>query len=62
MWLVIRNGVTEMLEYLSPFCNIYAYSHGLKGYIDTILTIIDPEEKYFLERESRVLAPRDQLH
>ena len=33
MTLVVREGVYEMLEYLASFCNLYAYSHGLKDYI-----------------------------
>ncbi len=28
MTLVIRQGVYEMLEFLSQFCDLYAYSHG----------------------------------
>ena len=60
MWLVVRNGVKEMLEFIAPFCNIYAYSHGLKNYIHAILKIIDPEERYFKDRQNTVLAPKDQ--
>ena len=47
MWLVVRFGVYEMLDYLNTFCNFYVYSHGLKEYIAEILKAIDPEEKYF---------------
>jgi hypothetical protein len=36
-----------MFEFLLPFCTFYAYSHGLKDYIHKILSIIDPEERYF---------------
>jgi len=41
--LVIRQGALEMLEYLSLFCNLYVYSHGLRGYIIEILEQIDPK-------------------
>lgn len=59
MWLVVRYGVLEMLEYLSTFCNFYVYSHGLKAYIDVILEKLDPEGKYFKDRHATVLAPKD---
>ena len=57
MCLVTRHGIYEMFEYLSSFCNFYAYSHGMKEYVLKILDIIDPDQKYFLKREERVLAP-----
>jgi len=60
MWLIVRYGVKEALEYLSTFCTFYVYSHGLHHYISEILKLIDPEEKYFQERKTRVLAPHDQ--
>jgi len=60
MWLVVRFGTLQALEYLSTFCNFYAYSHGLNHYIHAILKLIDPEEKYFKNRDETVLAPRDQ--
>jgi len=53
----IRQGVKEMLEIISEFCNLYVYSHGVKNYIMGVLKLIDPQEKYFLDREKRVLAP-----
>ncbi len=56
----IREGVQEMLELLSEFCNIYVYSHGMKSYILEVLKVLDPEEKYFKEREKRVLAPENE--
>lgn len=59
MWLIVRIGVPEMLQYMSTFCNFYVYSHGFKEYILAILNIIDPEEKYFKNREVTVLAPKD---
>ncbi len=59
MTLVVREGVYEMLEYLASFCNLYAYSHGLKDYILGILNIIDPYEKFFVRRSERVVAPVD---
>lgn len=59
MTLVIREGVYEMLEYLASFCNLYAYSHGLKDYIMAILNVIDPYEKFFMKRSERVVAPVD---
>ena len=61
MWLIVRFGVHEMLEYLSSFCNFYVYSHGFKEYIMEILNKIDPEEKYFKNREQTVVAPKDQV-
>ena len=61
MCLVIRPGVIEMLERLSQFCTLFAYSHGLKDYVLKILEKVDPEQKYFKERERRVLAPTDQI-
>ena len=60
MTLVIREGIQEMFEYLEPFCTFYVYSHGLKSYIDRILEVIDPTQRFFKERHERVLAPRDQ--
>lgn len=60
MWLIVRYGVHEMLQYLSTFCNFYVYSHGFKEYIMAILNIIDPEEKFFKNREYTVVAPKDQ--
>jgi hypothetical protein len=42
----IRDGVKEVLEVISEFCNIYVYSHGMKSYIMEVLKVIDPEEKY----------------
>lgn len=55
----IREGVQEMLELVSEFCNIYVYSHGIKSYILEVLKVLDPEEKYIKEREKRVIAPED---
>ena len=60
MWLIVRYGVQEVLQYLSTFCNFYVYSHGFKEYILAILSIIDPEEKFFKNREYTVVAPKDQ--
>ena len=59
MWLVIRFGVYEMLDYLVTFSKFYVYSHGLKQYIVEILKALDPEEKYFKDRKNTVVAPRD---
>ena len=56
----IRQGVTEILEAVSEFCNIYVYSHGMKSYIMEVLKVLDPEEKYIKERDKRVLAPTDE--
>ena len=50
-----------MLEFLSEFCTLYVYSHGIKNYIEGVLNLLDPEGKYFLEREKRVLAPKDGI-
>ena len=47
-----------MLEYLSSFCDFYVYSHGLKSYIMVILEQIDPDCKYFKNRDYTVLAPK----
>jgi len=55
----IRYGATEMLEFLSEFCTLYVYSHGIKSYIDGVLKVLDPDERFFLERDKRVLAPKD---
>ena len=60
MWLIVRYGVKEMLEYLSTFCDFYVYSHGFKEYIMAILEQIDPDEKYFKNRDYTVVAPSDQ--
>ena len=49
-----------MLDHLSEFCILYAYSHGLKHYILEVLNHIDPEEKWFKERQMRVVAPADE--
>ena len=59
MMLVVREGIYEMFDFLEPFCTFYVYSHGLKEYIDKILTIIDPDMKWFKNRGERVLAPID---
>lgn len=48
-----------MLEFLSEFCEFYVYSHGVLEYVLKILAILDPEEKYFKERNLRVIAPKD---
>ena len=50
-----------MLEFLSEFCTLFVYSHGIKSYIDGVLKVLDPEERFFLERDKRVLAPRDLI-
>lgn len=60
MVLVVRQGTLEMLEYLSLFCNLYVYSHGLREYIMTILDEIDPKQRFFPARNYRVIAPRDK--
>lgn len=57
MLLIVREGIYEMFEYLEPFCTFYVYSHGLKEYIDKILEIIDPTQRWFKKRHERVLAP-----
>jgi hypothetical protein len=59
MTLVVREGVYEMLEFLKPFCNFYAYSHGLKDYIEKILEKIDPLNRFFEHRSERIRAPID---
>ena len=59
MLIVVREGVIDMLEYLSDFCNFYVYSHGMKEYIMKILEVIDPSEKYFKDRDRTVIAPLD---
>ena len=59
MWIVVRYGVPEMLEYLHTFCNFFVYSHGLKSYVEEILKKLDPENKYFLDREKNFIAPID---
>ena len=48
-----------MLEYLHTFCNFFVYSHGLKSYVHEILKKLDPENKYFKDREKTFLAPID---
>ena len=59
MTLVTREGIQEMFEYLEPFCTFFVYSHGLKSYIEKILDVIDPHQRFFKERHERVLAPKD---
>jgi len=59
MTLVVREGVYEMLEFLKPFCNFFAYSHGLKDYIEKIIEQIDPYHRFFEQRSERVMAPVD---
>lgn len=59
MFIVVREGVYEMLELLHEFCTFYVYSHGFKEYILKILEILDPNQKYFKDRERTVLAPID---
>lgn len=49
-----------MLDLLSEFCTFYVYSHGMMDYIHSILSILDPSEKWFKERHKRVIAPRSQ--
>ena len=61
MWLIVRYGVYEMLDYLQTFSNFYVYSHGFHHYIENILKLIDPDEKYFKDRENTVIAPKDQI-
>lgn len=57
--VVVRSGVNLMLERLAPFCEFYCYSHGLRSYVLKILNLLDPEVKWFKDRNVRVLAPRD---
>ena len=59
MWLIVRYGVFELLDYLNTFCNFYVYSHGFHTYIKEILNKIDPDEKYFKNREQTVITPKD---
>jgi len=54
----VRKGLNEMLELLGEFCEIYAYSHGLKHYILEVLKKLDPDQKWFTE--SRVWAPASE--
>ena len=61
MCAIVREGVQEMLDFLSEFCNFYVYSHGLKEYILKVLNVLDPDQKYFKNRERTVLAPKDQM-
>ena len=60
MVLIVRQGVHEILEYLLPFCNFYVSSHGLKEYILKIIQILDPNERFFLKRSERLIAPIDR--
>ena len=60
MFILVRHGVKEVLEFLSDFCTLYVYSHGLKPYINEILSVLDPDQKYFKDRDSTVLAPEDE--
>ena len=50
-----------MLEFLNDFCNFFVYSHGMRDYIMHILKILDPDERFFKEREKTVIAPKDQM-
>ena len=59
MVVFVRCGVPEMLELLSEFCELYVYSHGVKSYVMEVLKRLDPEERWFKERERRVIAPKD---
>lgn len=59
MTLVVRQGVRELLSFLSDFCVFYVYSHGVKEYILKILDILDPTFKYF--DRNKVLAPATML-
>lgn len=59
MCVIVREGVPEMLDFLSEFCTFYVYSHGLKEYIMKVLNVLDPDQKYFKNRERTVLAPKD---
>lgn len=54
---MVRHGVHELLEFLNTFCTFYVYSHGMKEYIMKILEVLDPDEKYFKNREQTVIAP-----
>ena len=58
MWLIVRYGVREMLDYLCDFCDFYVYSHGFHDYVMAILQAIDPAQKYFKDRLRTVLAPK----
>lgn len=60
MLVFVRQGVQEILEFLSPFCTFYVYSHGFLEYILGVLRILDPDSKYFKDIENRVLAPVDE--
>ena len=60
MWVIVRYGVLEMLEYLSTFCNLYVYSLGIKDYIYAILDIIDPNSTFFKNRSERIVCPENK--
>lgn len=59
VWLIVRYGAREALEYLSTFCNLYVYSHGMLDYINAILNVLDPDHRLFKDRLTNVLAPRN---
>jgi carboxy-terminal domain RNA polymerase II polypeptide A small phosphatase len=46
----VRPFCTEMLEKLSQFYEIIAWTAGVKDYADPILDYIDPEKKFFKMR------------
>jgi len=49
--VVVRPGLTEFLESISQFANIFAYTHGERIYATTLLDdFIDPDKK-FINRE-----------
>lgn len=57
MVMFIRAGAIEMLELLSEYCNLYAYSHGFKCYIKEVLAHLDPDKKYFKDLDKHLVAP-----
>ena len=61
MWIIIRYGAHEALDYLSSFCNLYVYSHGLRFYVEEILKKLDPEENFFKNLENTVRAPKTKM-
>ena len=45
--LLLRPGLTEFLEKMKNMCELILFSFGTSNYVDSIINVIEKEEKYF---------------
>ncbi|CAG9320043.1 unnamed protein product [Blepharisma stoltei] len=59
IYVAQRPGVSEFLELISKFAELYAYSHGSVDYAAEVIKILDPSKKYF---KGRVLGSENNIN